>query len=508
MNLKKILFIFTITMTNFISIGQEKSSKLTFAISVKKELKNTFKSDGRLLIYISKTAAFEPRFSSVYDGEGYIFGININNWLIDETKYLNGNDHWTQTSTWNLNKIPQREYFIQAVWVQNKEAESQINSPGNLYSLPIKIETKENQEIKIVLSEIIPERIVESHDLVELFSMKSDILSTWLGKSVNVKAAVLLPSGYKNNPKKKYPVRYNVGGYGDRYTRINDLIHNNEFMTWWSSKNAPQIITVFLDGEGPFGDSYQLDSENNGPYGEALIKEFIPTIEKQFRMSASAETRFVDGCSTGGWVSLALQIFYPDFFNGCWSYSPDPVSFKKMQLINIYEDENAFYNYRGYLRPSMRDVNGNPMFSVKQEIADENVLGMSNTFVNSGGQWGAWNALFSPKGQDGLPKPIFNPITGLIDKDVAEFWKKRDLLLYVSSNWKTLGPKIKGKIHIWVGDMDNFYLNNALRDFDEFLKNTNNPKSDAQIEFSPMKEHCAEYSHQLILNKIQETLNK
>jgi len=183
------------------------------------------------------------------------------------------------------------------------------------------------------------------------------------------------------------------------------------------------------------------------------------------------------------------------------------VSFKRLQLVNIYEDENAFYNKHGQLRPSMRDIYGDPIFSIKQEIMEANVLGVSNTYVTSREQWGAWNALFSPKGEDGLPKPIFNPTNGKIDKTVAENWKKYDLLIYTSSNWHELGPKIKGKIHIWMGDMDNFYLNNSMRDFDKFLKNTTNPKSDAQIEFTPMKGHCSNYSHKQVLIKIQHELN-
>jgi S-formylglutathione hydrolase FrmB len=279
-------------------------------------------------------------------------------------------------------------------------------------------------------------------------------------------------------------------------------------MDWWITNEAPQVITVFLDGEGPFGDSYQVDSENNGPYGEALITELIPAIEKQFRIIGSSETRFVDGCSTGGWVSLALQLFYPETFNGCWSYSPDPVSFQRMQLVDIYEDDNAFYNKNGYLRPSMRNGYGEPVFSIKKEIISENVQGYSNSYTTSGGQWGAWNAVYSPKGKDGLPRPVFNPENGEIDKEVAQHWKKYDLLLHVKENWPDLGPKIQGKIYIWTGDMDNFYLNNALRDFDEFIKSTSYPKSDAIIEFSPMKQHCSNYSHREVLEEIWSKVNK
>ncbi len=508
MNFKYFLALLLLAITDYTTVAQQESTKLAFAISVNENLKASFKSDGRLLIYVSETEEFEPRYVSVFNGKGFIFGENIKNWDKNQIKVLDGSNEWVKTSDWGFNAVPHGVYYIQAVWDQNRDAESQSDSPGNLYSEPVKVNTQESQKIELTFSKAIPQREIEDHELVKFFEMQSQVLSNWWDKTMLVKASVLLPSGYNSNPDKKYPVRYNVGGYGSRYTRINSLIKNEEFMSWWTSAEAPQIITVFLDGEGPFGDSYQLDSENSGPYGAALINEFIPEIEKQYRINGSSKTRFVDGCSTGGWVSLALQLYYPDTFNGCWSYSPDPVSFKKMQLVDMYENENAFYNTRAYLRPSMRDTNGEPLFSIQQEITEENVLGPSNTYVTSGGQWGAWNALYSPKGEDGLPKPIFNPEIGTINKEVAEHWKKYDLLLYTSSNWPDLGPKIKGKIHVWMGDMDNFYLNNSMRDFDEFLKNTKNPKSDAQIEFTPMKGHCANYSHKQILNEIQQMLNE
>ncbi|WP_027077810.1 alpha/beta hydrolase-fold protein [Maribacter antarcticus] len=507
MYLKNFLILLLLVIANQKVAAQQVYVKLSFSISVSDSLKASFKSDGRLLLYVSETDESQPRYASVFNGNGSTFGMNIKNWDKNQNKVLDGSNDWLKTPEWGFRAVPHGVYYIQAVWNQNMDSESRSNTPGNLYSEPIKVNTQELQNIELTLSKTIPQRELEDHELVKFFEMESKVLSKWWSKSMRVKASVLLPSGYNSNPDEKYPVRYNVAGYGGRYTRINSLVKRKEFMSWWTSVEAPQIITVFLDGEGPYGDSYQLDSENSGPYGEALITELIPKIENQFRMDGTPNTRFVDGCSTGGWVSLALQLFYPESFNGCWSYSPDPVSFEKMQLVNIYEDENAFYNDRDYIRPSMRDQYGDPLFSIKQEIKEENVLGASNTFVTSGGQWGAWNALYSPKADDELPKPIFNPITGTIDKEVAEHWKKYDLLLYTSAKWAELGPELKGKIHIWMGDMDNFYLNNSMRDFDDFLTNTTNPTSDAEIEFTPMKGHCTNYSHKKILSEIQQKLN-
>lgn len=507
MNIKKIIFLAVLLLYVDIVYGQNEGVEISFKISVVEKLQSSFNSDGRLLIYLSETPGREPRYTSIYNGGGFVFGKNIVGWKVIEALNLNENEDWEKTPEWSFSNVPQGKYYVQAVWNQNSELESRSNTPGNLYSEPLEVSLSNDQEIAISLTKIIPKREIIDHELVEIFSMKSEVLSKWWNKPMKLRASVLLPSGYESNPLKKYPVRYNVAGYGGRYTRVSRLVKNTNFISWWSTEEAPQIITVFLDGEGPFGDSYQLDSDNNGPYGQALITELIPAIEKQFRIIGSAETRFVDGCSTGGWVSLALQLFYPEIFNGCWSYSPDPVSFHKMQLVNIYEDENAFYNKNGFLRPSMRDLYGEPVFSIEKEVIGENVQGYSNSYTTSGGQWGAWNAVYSPKGKDGLPMPAFDPNTGDIDTDVAQHWKRYDLLHYIQENWPDLGPKIQGKIHIWTGDMDNFYLNNAMRDFDKYIQNTSNPKSDAEIEFSPMKQHCSNYSHKKVLEEIWSKVN-
>ena len=349
-------------------------------------------------------------------------------------------------------------------------------------------------------------RKLAEHELIKKFSLESKLLSKWWDKPTNIKAAVLLPSGYADNLTKKYPVCYSIGGYGSRYIRVNQIVRDSTLNAWWTSEDAPQVITVFLDGYGQFGDSYQLNSENNGPYGTALIEEIIPAIDKTYRSEGTSNTRYTAGCSTGGWVSLALQLYYPDYFGGCFSYSADPVSFYKMQLINIYQDKNAFYTNNSIERPSKRNTMGEPEFSIKKEVQTENVEGYTNSYITSRNQWGGWNAVYSPKDTNGFPKPIFDPITGEIDSLVAEHWKKYDLLKYTQENWSELGPKVQGKIHIWMGDMDNYYLNNAMRDFDEYLQSTTSPKSDAEIVFSPTCGHCENYSIRTYLEAIQKQM--
>ncbi|HWC77605.1 MAG TPA: alpha/beta hydrolase-fold protein, partial [Blastocatellia bacterium] len=237
------------------------------------------------------------------------------------------------------------------------------------------------------------------------------------------------------------------------------------------------------------GDPYQINSANSGPYGDAITQELIPYVEEKFRAIGQPYARVLDGGSTGGWVSLALQVFYPDFFNGTWSYCPDGVDFRGFQLVNIYTDKNAYVNGHGFERPSARDLNGDIRFTIRHECQMENVMGMGDSWALSGEQWGAWNAAYGPRGEGGLPVPLWDPKTGVINRAVVEHWKKYDLRLVLEQNWQTLGPKLKGKINIWVGEADNYFLNNAVHMLDDFLSRAR-PAYGGKILYGAGKGHC------------------
>jgi hypothetical protein len=500
--MKNVIILFLII--NSLTIQQlfPQNNSLQVNTTVAGELTNYFQPKGRIFLFVADPGSREPRLNTWPNKSNRIFAFNPENWEGASPLIIDGNTALNKTVDFSLNNFPKGTYNIQVLWDQDYN-ESRINAPGNLHSEVITVDLTENKVIDLPLTKIIQPTKLTEHKLLKEVDIKSEVLSKWWGKEMRLKAAVILPRNFYEQPEKKYAVRYNIAGYGGRYTRASRFLRN---MDWWTSNEAPEILNVYLDGEGPFGDCYQLDSENSGPHGTALITELIPFIEKEFRGIGTPESRFVEGCSTGGWVSLALQIFYPDFFGGCFSYSPDQVDFENCQLINIYKDENAFYNEYNYLRPLVRDISGEPILSQKDFIQFENVLGYSDSYVTSGGQFSAFTALFSPKGNDGLPKPMFDPVTGKIDREVAEYWRKHDLKNYVKSNWETLGPKIQGKIWAWTGDMDNFYLNPALRAFDEMMKTMQNPKSDASINFSPMKGHCTEYDEIKVIQQIAEKL--
>jgi S-formylglutathione hydrolase FrmB len=498
----------TVLLLLSLTIGQaQETAQLSINLEISQTLKEQIRNKGRLYVFLTKNNNQEPRFQLFPNPWELpkIFAVNLDDFGSTTSLALNESLDWDHTTNHDLSSIPKNKYYIQVLWDQDFK-ESRINAPGNLFTTPEQIDLNKDLTIELELSEVIPERQLIEHELVREVNFKSDTLSKWWKKTMEIKASILLPSDYDKNAS--YPIRYNVAGYGGRYTRIENIIKDKDFMTWWASEDSPQVINVFLDGEGPFGDPYQMDSDNSGPFGYALIYELIPHIEDTYRNSNSAKTRFVDGCSTGGWVSLGLQIFYPDHFNGAFSYSPDAIEFENYQLINIYKDQKAYTNEFGYLRPCMRNTYGEPLQSMKSFVEFENVQGYSGTYLDSGDQFGSHTALYSPKGKNGLPKPLFDPITGVIDHEVAEYWKKYDLKLHLKNNWETLGEKLQGKIYIWMGDMDHFYLNMATREFQKFLETTEDPKSDAVIEFTPMQGHCSYFNHRKVLEQIQDRLNK
>ncbi len=261
------------------------------------------------------------------------------------------------------------------------------------------------------------------------------------------------------------------------------------FREAWNADDAPRMILLHLDGDGPLGDPYQVNSANHGPYGDAVLTELIPHVERTFRGIGHGRSRVVDGGSTGGWVALALQIFYPDQFQGAWAFCPDSVDFRSFQLVNIYEDANAYINAYGFERPSARDLSGDVRYTMRHECRMENLLGIGDSYTTSGKQWGAWNATYGPRGPDGHPVPLWDPATGAINRAVTHHWQKYDLRMILEANWKTLGPKLRGKLHIWVGEADDYFLNNAVHRLDTFLRQAN-PPFEGTITYGVGQGHC------------------
>ena len=240
-----------------------------------------------------------------------------------------------------------------------------------------------------------------------------------------------------------------------------------------------------------YDDSYAVNSANMGPYGDAIMYELIPEIEKQFRGIGQGWARFLYGGSTGGWEALAAQVFYPDEFNGCFAACPDPITFEAYTVVNIYKDENAYFlpsDFKKTARPGMRNYLGQVKCTIEEINQRELAIGDNS---RSGDQWDIWQATYSPMGENGYPKPIWDKETGKIDHSVAKYWSENyDLMHILKRQWATVGKKLQGKIHIYCGDMDNYYLNNAVYLMEDFLKTTKNPHYDGEVKYGDRFEHC------------------
>jgi len=451
-------------------------------------------ASGRLMIVIARTDRPEPRNTIGETGMAAppILGRDVNNFgpgvvaTIDKSA--------TTFPIPSLDALPPGDYYVQALFDSNIDLRS-VNAPGNQYSdvQRIHLDPGSGGTVKLQLTRTVPpEQLPPDDAYVKYVRIQSDLLTRFHGRPIYLRAGVILPRDYAADPGRRYPLRVHIGGYGARYTAVQQLMSaNTEFRRVWLADDIPRMIFLHLDGDGPYGDSYQVNSDNSGPYGDAVTKELIPYVEKTFRGLGEPYARVLDGGSTGGWVSLALKIFYPDFFNATWTACPDGVDFRGFQLIDIYKDKNAYVDERGVERPSKRDVNGRVEFTIRHECQMENAIGLGDSWTMSGEQWGAWNATYGPRGANGRPVPLWDPKTGEINRSVVEHWKKYDLRMILEQNWKTLGPKLRGKIHIGIGDADSYYLNNAVHMLDDFFKEAD-PPAEARIVYGPGQGHCWE----------------
>jgi S-formylglutathione hydrolase FrmB len=389
-----------------------------------------------------------------------------------------------------LGELAAGEYFVQAVLDTNQDLRSP-GSPGNLCSEPqrVTLNPSQGQTVPVVLCRRVPDEQPAETEHIKFVKFRSEGLSRFHGRPMFLRVGILLPRDFAREPTRRYPLRVRIGGYGTRYSEVAGLMSDSsDFRKLWLADDTPRMVLLHLDGAGPYGDPYQTNSANNGPYGDAVVHELIPHIERTFRCIGTGQSRFLDGASTGGWVSLALQIYYPDSFNGAWAQSPDPVDFRAYELIDIYGDDNAYVNARGFERPAARERNGDVRTTVRHECQMENALGHGDLWTRSGKDWGAWNAVFGPRGADGQPVSLWHPRTGKIDRSVLEHWRKYDLRQVLEKNWPVLGPRLRGKLHIWVGEADEYFLNNAVHLLDEFLTRAR-PAYEGTIAYGPGQGH-------------------
>jgi photosystem II stability/assembly factor-like uncharacterized protein len=448
-------------------------------------------ASGRILVVLAKSNRREPRFTIGETGMDAppILGRDVKNFGAGAVVTLDRAAAIFPITT--LDALPAGDYYVQAVFDSNVDLSS-INAPGNRYSdvQRVHLDPGAGGPVRLSLTKTVPpEQLPPDDQYVKYVKIQSNLLTRFHGRPIYLRAGVILPKDY-TVPNRQWPLRVSIGGYGTRYTAVQRLMNpNSDFRRMWLAEDTPRFIYLQLDGDGPYGDPYQVNSDNNGPYGDAITRELIPYVETQFHAVGRPYARVLEGGSTGGWVSLALKIFYPDFFNAVWASCPDGVDFRGFQIIDIYKDQNAYFDERGGERPSKRAVTGRIEFTIRHECQMENVIGSGDSWTMSGQQWGAWNATYGPRGSDGRPVALWDPKTGAINKSVVDHWKKYDLRMILEQNWKTLGPKLRGKLHIAVGEADNYYLNNAVHLLDDFFKKAE-PAADAQIFYGSGRGHC------------------
>jgi hypothetical protein len=497
--------------------------------------------DGRLLLMLSSDSSAEPRFQ-IHDGPTaqLVYGVDVSAWTAGTEAVFT--DTVFGFPVRSLASIPAGRYRVQALLNRYEtyrlstghtvklppdrgEGQQWNRKPGNLYSEArwVDIDPARDEVVRIVLDHEIP-TIPDPPETewVKHVRIQSDRLTRFYGQPMYLGAHVLLPAGFDAHPQARYPLvvnhghfPYDLGGWRteppdadvpceysarfqlDCYNRIQQQ-HAYQFFQDWRAPRFPRVLLIEVQHPTPYyDDSYAVNSASQGPWGDAIMYELIPEIERRFRGIGEGWARFTYGGSTGGWEAMAVQLFYPDEFNGAWIACPDPIDFRAYTVVNLYEDENAYFPtslWKRTPRPGRRDYLGHVAVTLEEANHLELVLGTNS---RSGQQWDIWEATFSPQGSDGYPRRIWDKVTGRIDRQVAEYWRENyDLVHILRRDWsRGLGEKLHGKLFLYVGDMDNYYLNNAVYLAQEFLASTTNPHYNGEVDYGDRAEHCWNGDH-------------
>lgn len=436
--MKKILFSFLL-VSSVIFSGFAQQFEVSYVPSLSDQ-----PFTGYVVLYLSKDSKV-PTSGMVGFGSTAYFSVYVKNLKPGGVVKINDEANSYPAT---LTNIERGQYYAEVIWDRNLGGRAISESPGNLYSEPIKIDINKSTKTlyHLLADKVIPAPEFKETAVVKELKIPSALLTKSQGRPVTVDAAVSLPKEYSTEPNRKFPVLFKVSGFGGNYHRYSGS----------ETPSAPidsiPVITVYLDGSCPLGHSVYANSDNNGPWGDALTTEFIPALEKQFRCNGA---KLLTGHSSGGWTVAWLQTHYPKVFDGTWSSSPDPVDFRSFQKINLYSDKNMFYGKDSTLNSVATIAGFFPWVSMRNIYRVEKV-------VYRGEQMHSFNAVFSKKGSDGMPQQLCNSETGEIDTAVVSHWKNYDISLYLRTNWEQVKPDLDGKLRISIGRQDNFLLNYAV----------------------------------------------
>jgi hypothetical protein len=372
--------------------------------------------------------------------------------------------------------------FSRAAVASYKIAARLLRPSGQLVSGPVitqKLEPAHAGTIELHLDTMEPMTpTLADTATIKVVREHSELLSTFYGRPINMEAIVLLPPSAATNPQRRYPTLYNVPGFGGTLPATYRQVSGWE--KDYIASHYPEVVHVFLIGMISSGHHGFADSVNDGPWGSALVNELIPRLEKRFPLVAEPRARVLGGHSSGGWASLWLQVSHPDFFGGTWSTAPDSVDFRSLGGVDVTPGTSAnFYRTAdGQPRPAMHD-HERIILTNEEQARFESIngdVGVLSTF-----EW-----VFSPRGPRGLPLPIFDRTTGEIDREVARAWEKWDIRKVLAAHWTELGPKLRGKLHLFVGGEDHYFGDQSLALLCQFLASHG---ADATCETIPGKAH-------------------
>jgi hypothetical protein len=491
---------------------------------------------GHLVLVFAKKSDPEPRWqlSEIYESaQG--FGVDADGLAPNQPIVIDAKTFGYPRRS--LIDLDPGEYYVQAVfnvyelfhlasgksvWLPPDKGEGQhwSEKPGNVYNKPLKVhfDKRSQATIKLTLDQTIspiegtekdPQIIaakIPANKWLKYMRFRSGKLSQFWGRDVYLGAWILLPDGFDDHLDARYPLIVYQDHYNSGFRPVpfvtsppdpkspdaRAMQNGYRFFQDWTSGRLPRVILIYVQNANPYyDDSYVVDSANVGPYGSAINEELIPTIEQKYRGMGQGWARATYGGSTGGWEALATQVFYPDMYNGTWVACPDPVDFHAYQNIDLYNDTNAFTRHGDFGEIPIagdRKPDGSIIAFTGDEYAYERVLG---TRGRSTEQWGIWQAVFSPAGEDGYPADVIDSLTGAINKSVVAYWHDHyDLTAILKRDWATLGPKLEGKLHLAVGDGDTYFLNNGVHLLEDQLDATRNPHSDATFQYGPRMPHC------------------
>jgi S-formylglutathione hydrolase FrmB len=447
---------------------------------------------GRVYLFFGKDPKEEPRLGPDWFHPEPVVAIDVENWKPGEALVMGmSSEARLLAFPRRLSELDLTGHRVQAVARFNPHNRRVGIGEGNGYSAVADVTavggTVPTQELRI--DKVVGDRPFPENRWFKLVQVRSRLLSDFQRREVNLRGGVLLPASYHDQPRRRYPVIFEIPGFGGTHvSRVpqEPVAEQNE--------GSVEFLRVTLDPSCPLGHHVFADSANNGPVGEALVTELIPELDRQYRTLAAPTARFLAGHSSGGWSSLWLLVNYPDTFGGTWSTSPDPVDFRDFQRINLYRPgENMYRDGAGNRRPLARFGDQVALWYDDFDRMEE-VLGF-------GGQLHSFEAVFSSRGADGRPVRVWDRTTGVIDTAAAERWKKYDIRLLLEQRWPELGPKLAGKLHVFQGELDTFYLDGATRLLKEALATLN---SDAVVEVFPGKSHFDLLSPDLVARMRRE----